>query len=74
MASATNEQVTLLAPDISCAHCVATVQGALGQQPGVTRAQASAETKLVDVEFDPAVVTLAQITETLAEAGYPVKA
>jgi len=74
MASATTEHVTLLAPDISCAHCVATVQGALGEQDGVATAIANAETKLVDVDYDPAVTSVEQISATLEEAGYPVKA
>ncbi len=67
------EQVTLTAPDISCGHCVATVQAALGSIDGVQRVEASAETKLVTVAFDPARVSPAAIASTLGEAGYPVE-
>jgi len=73
MSTTTSEHVTLLAPDISCGHCVSTVQDALGKQEGVKLAMANAETKLVDVDFDPTVTTVEQISSTLAEAGYPVK-
>jgi copper ion binding protein len=65
------DQVTLTAPDISCAHCVATVQAALGAFDGVDRIEASAETKQVTVAFDPVRVSLERITAALGEAGYP---
>jgi len=65
------EQVTLVAPDISCGHCVATVQGAVGGIEGVASVTADEATKNVTVVFDPAVVQLAQITSVMAEEGYP---
>ena len=70
--SATMEQVTLVAPDISCGHCVATVRGAVGALGGVQRVEADADTKQVEVEFDPSRVSLPQIEAALDEAGYPV--
>ncbi len=74
MSTTTTEHVTLLAPDISCGHCVSTVQEALSKHEGVKLAMANAETKFVDVDFDPSVTTVEQLSTTLAEAGYPVKA
>ncbi len=74
MSTATTEHVTLIAPDISCGHCVSTVQEALGKHEGVKLAMANAETKFVDVDFDPTVTTVEKLSATLAEAGYPVKA
>jgi copper ion binding protein len=71
MASSTTEHVTLLSPDISCGHCVSTVQTAVGQLEGVAEVQASAETKFVDVDFDPSRTSLDEITRALTEAGYP---
>jgi len=65
------EQATLTAPDISCGHCVSTVEAAIGAIDGVHQVDASAETKQVAVSFDPARVSLDQITATLGEAGYP---
>ena len=71
--SSTFEQATLTAPDISCGHCVATVKEAVGGLEGVSRVEANAETKRVDVAFDPSRVSLARIEATLDEAGYPVE-
>lgn len=67
------EDVTLIVPDISCGHCVATVETALGALPGVAHVEASEATKQVEISFDPHRVSLYQITAALAEAGYPVK-
>lgn len=71
--SSTIDQVTLTSPDISCGHCVATVQQAVGALAGVQRVEASAETKQVAVEFDPSRVSVTRIAEVLDEAGYPVQ-
>jgi copper chaperone len=70
--NSTANQVTLVAPDISCAHCVATIENEVGSLPGVDRVQVDAGTKQVTVAFDPARVSLDQIEATLDEAGYPV--
>lgn len=67
------EHVTLQAPDISCAHCVQTVQGALNKLDGVSNVLASSETKLIDLDFDSGVISLGKIEAILDEAGYPVK-
>lgn len=67
------EHVTLIAPDISCGHCVQTIQGTLGKLDGVSKVQASAETKTIDVDFDASVVALGTIESILDEAGYPVQ-
>ena len=71
--SARIEQATLTAPDISCGHCVATVKAAVGGLEGVSRVEADATTKRVDVAFDPSRVSLAQIEAALDDAGYPVQ-
>jgi copper chaperone CopZ len=68
------QTVTLTAPDISCGHCVATVQGVAGKQPGVVSAVANADTQQVTLVIDPAVASLDGIKSALAEAGYPAQA
>jgi copper chaperone len=73
MTTSTTEHATLHAPDISCGHCVSTVQDAVGKLEGVTQVQASAETKFVDVDFDPTATSVESISQALAQAGYPVK-
>ncbi len=70
--SSTIERVTLTAPDISCSHCVATVQQAVGGLTGVRTVSANEQTKQIAVEFDPSRVSLAQIEATLDDEGYPV--
>lgn len=71
--SSTIEQVTLTSPDISCGHCVATVQEVVGGLAGVKSVKADAETKHVDVTFDPSQVSRADIAEALDDAGYPAQ-
>ncbi len=73
MASPATEQVTLTAPDISCGHCVSTVQQAVGDVPGVESVTASAATKVIDVRFNPGQVTIEKIEAVLDDAGYPVQ-
>lgn len=73
MASPATEQVSLTAPDISCGHCVSTVQQAVGEVPGVASVSASADTKVIDVRFDPDQVTIDKIEAVLDDAGYPVQ-
>jgi copper ion binding protein len=69
----TTQHATLTAPDISCGHCVATVNEAVGALAGVSHVEADAETKRVAVAFDPTRVSLSRIEAALDEAGYPVQ-
>lgn len=71
--SSTIERATLTAPDISCGHCVATVQKAVGELPGVQTVSANADTKKVEIAFDPSQVNLTKIEAVMDEAGYPVQ-
>ena len=57
-------------PNISCGHCVHTIQRELSEIEGVSQVQASESTKQVTVEFNhPA--TEEQIETLLAEINYP---
>jgi copper ion binding protein len=71
--SSTIERATLTAPDISCAHCVATINKAVGGLDGVSKVTTDEQIKQIAIEFDPARVSLAQIEATLDEEGYPVQ-
>jgi copper chaperone len=73
MAQQATEQVTLEAPDISCGHCVSSVQNRLSSLDGIRSVTASAETKLVNVEFDPNQISLDKIEAELDDEGYPVQ-
>lgn len=67
------QTVTLLAPDISCGHCQQHISADLGKLAGVGQVSSSLDTKLVEVEYDPAQVSLDSIKATLAESGYPAQ-
>ncbi len=66
------EQVTLTAPDISCDHCIASIQKAVGKLNGVRLVEGDAAAKQVTIEYDPSQVELAAIQKTMEEEGYPV--
>lgn len=67
------QQITLTAPDISCAHCKAAIDQALAAMPGVSRAETDVASKQVAVEYDPAAVSPPQIEAVMDEEGYPVQ-
>lgn len=73
MTASTVEHVTFIVPDLTCGHCVAKVQDAAQAVEGVVSVHASAETRFVDIDFDPAIVTSEDVAQALAAAGYPVK-
>lgn len=63
---------TVTIPNISCHHCVNTVQNEVGDIPGVKSVKANAETKQAVIEWDsPA--TWEQIESTLKEINYPAE-
>jgi len=66
------ENITVVSPEISCAHCVMTVEKAVGALEGVSSVKANADTKQIDLAFDPQVVTLDRIAAVLDDAGYPI--
>ncbi len=57
-------------PNISCGHCVHTIQNELGDLAGVKQVKADEQTKEVVVQWEsPA--TWAQIQNLLTEIDYP---
>ncbi len=64
--------VTYTIPNISCNHCVHTINMELGDLEGVKGVDANLDSKLVKVEYE-APATEQKIEETLAEINYPVK-
>lgn len=73
MSQETQQVTTLTAPDISCGHCVNAIQERLGNLEGVNSVIASADTKQIDLSFDPTKVSLEQIKAELDDEGYPVQ-
>jgi copper chaperone CopZ len=64
------ESKTFEVPNISCAHCVHTIQSEVGELQGVESVKADEQTKIVTVQWH-APATWAQIKDTLAEIDYP---
>jgi len=65
--------ITLKAPDISCGHCIHTIQTEVAELAGVSSVKAEQDTKRVTILYDsPA--TREQIEAFMAEIGYPVEA
>jgi copper chaperone len=63
---------TLSVPDISCTHCKTSIEGAVGGITGVADATVEIDARTVDVDFDPATVTLDAIIDAIEEQGYEV--
>ena len=64
------EKRTFAVPNISCGHCVATIQKELNEIEGVTQADGDPQTKSITVEWQPP-ATASRIEALLAEIGYP---
>ncbi len=73
MAQEIRTHLTLQIPAITDGRCLGTIQDSLVEVDGVSNVQASVETKLVDLDIDPARVSAAEVETILAEAGYPAK-
>ena len=61
---------TFKVPNISCGHCVHTIQNEVGELDGVKRVVAAEDTKLVTVEWD-APQKWETIKALLEEINYP---
>lgn len=57
-------------PNISCGHCVMTIQRELGATEGVSKVEGDINRKEISVEWD-APATLQKIKATLKEINYP---
>lgn len=67
------EKATLSVKGMSCGHCVKAVEGSVGELAGVQNVTVHLNDSKVDVEFDPSVVTIAAIKETIDDQGYDVE-
>jgi copper chaperone CopZ len=67
------ERATLQAPDISCDHCIQSIQEAVDRVPGAKFVSGDPATKWVIVEYDPSLAQRAVIEQAMEDEGYPVK-
>lgn len=65
------ESRTYTVPNISCGHCVHTIQTELRDLKGIARVEVNQADKRVAVDFEPP-ATDAEIRTALAEIDYPV--
>ena len=59
-------------PTISCDHCKMTIERALSELEGVSKAEVDIDRRQVEVDFDASQVSMEEIEEALDEVGYEV--
>src|SRR5437660_11003577 len=64
------QEVVLSVPDVSCQHCVSTIDKALGVLLGVETVSTDLPTKKVHVHYDHSRVTLDHVEADLNDGGY----
>ncbi|EMA10141.1 Cu+-exporting ATPase [Haloarcula vallismortis] len=67
-----NRTTRLELTGMSCANCAGTIEESVGELDGVTSVDANYATDEGSVEYDPAVVSLADIITAVEDAGYGV--
>ncbi len=65
-------ETTLSVPDVSCEHCVKTINGALGAVAGVEQVSTDIPSKTVHLKYDASQLSMDKIEEILDDAGYTV--
>lgn len=66
------EKVTLDIIGMHCASCVAAIEGALRQVPGVRAASVNLATGMASVEAEPGATSLSSLVRAVEEVGYGV--
>lgn len=66
------ERAVLLAADISCDHCIKSIEKAVNRLPGTRFLEGDPAAKKVTVEYDPSVLDRSAIEAAMEEEGYPV--
>ncbi|KHD84930.1 copper chaperone CopZ [Heyndrickxia ginsengihumi] len=67
------EKITLEVKGMSCGHCVKAVESNVGALNGVEMVKVHLTEGLVDIDFNPDMVTLNQIKDTIDDQGYDVE-
>lgn len=65
---------TLHVQGMTCGHCKMSVEGALKELDGVSKAEVDLEAGKVDVAFDETKVTAEAMKEAIEDQGYDVEA
>jgi copper chaperone len=67
-------KVTLTVPDIECEHCEHAITEALTPVAGVRSVKVDIPSRLVQLDYDDAALTIDRVNEILADEEYPVAA
>ena len=67
------QQATLESPEISCDHCIQTIQKVVEKLPGVKFLSGEPDAKHVSIDYDPDEASLELIEAAMEMEGYPVK-
>lgn len=62
---------TVTVPNISCGHCVMTIQREVSELAGVESVKAEQDSKQVTVSWDPNATDWAAIEDLMKEINYP---
>lgn len=63
--------ITLKVPNISCHHCVMTIQREVSPVDGVQKVEGDVEARTVTLAYDGDEDTLGRVKAVLSEIGYP---
>lgn len=66
------KDLTLSVPDMSCEHCVNTINSTLSGLDGIQNVKVDLSSKSVQLQYQPNQVSLQQIETALDDAGYTV--
>jgi copper chaperone len=69
---ATIQEAILSVPDVSCGHCVQTINSTLSALAGVEGVSTDIVTKSVNLRYDSNLISMEQIEATLDDVGYTV--
>lgn len=65
-------RATLSVPEVHCGHCKSSIEGALSQLNGVTRAEVDLAARTVTVDYDDSQVERDTVVATITSIGYEV--
>lgn len=73
MTDITTETTILRADGFSCPSCVTKIEDRLGRLPGVTRVEVHFGSARIEVDHDPATVTVDDLVAAVGRAGYAAR-
>ena len=73
MVAVSEQKVTFVVENMSCALCPVTVKTAMGRVPGVKSVEIDFKAKTATVVFDPSITTVETIAAASTNAGYPAR-